>query len=419
LEKEKMIIVGGGAAGMMTAIFAAEKYKVTLLEKNEKLGKKLFITGKGRCNLTNACDEETFLKNVMSNPKFLYSAIYSLNSEQVMHYFTEWGLSIKTERGNRVFPTSDHSSDVIRTLEREMERRHVTVRLNTKVSRILTESSESSERVTGVRLATGEELYADVVVLATGGVSYSGTGASGECVTMLEKLGIDVRPFQPSLVPFESDLSICKPLMGLSLKNVEVGFYRAAKPKKPVYQEFGEMLFTHFGVSGPIILSASGKLQKYFGTDRKPKEELYFLIDWKPALDRDQLDARVLREFDQAKNKNLQNVMETLLPKAAVPYVLDQAGLHTEEKVHEVTQEERRKLVETLKGFRLPILGVRGFDEAIISAGGISVKEIDPKTMELKRLSGLRVAGEMIDCDALTGGFNLQIAWCTAYLAAQ
>lgn len=208
-----MIIVGGGAAGMMTAIFAAENYKVTLLEKNEKLGKKLFITGKGRCNLTNDCDEETFLKNVMSNPKFLYSAIYSLNSEQVMKYFTDWGLSIKTERGNRVFPTSDHSSDVIRTLEREMERRGVKVRLNTKVSRILTVSSESSEKVTGVRLATGEELCADVVVLATGGVSYSGTGASGECVTMLEKLGIDVRPFQPSLVPFESDLSICKPLM--------------------------------------------------------------------------------------------------------------------------------------------------------------------------------------------------------------
>ena len=454
---KKMIIVGGGAAGMMTAILAAKNYKVTLLEKNEKLGKKLFITGKGRCNLTNACDEETFLKNVMSNPKFLYSAIYSCNSEQVMKYFTDWGLSIKTERGNRVFPVSDHSSDVIRTLERGLERCGVKVRLNTKVNRILTEPIEEKSpwpygagvsrvadienkeelyieepyadkkmdkqqplgRVTGVMLDSGEKLYADKVVLATGGISYPGTGASGECVAMLENLGINTRPFQPSLVPFESDLSICRPLMGLSLKNVEVSFYRASKPKKPIYQEFGEMLFTHFGVSGPIILSASGKLQKYFGTDRKPREELYLLIDWKPALDMDQLDARILREFDQAKNKNLQNVMETLLPKAAVPFVLGQAGISPEEKVHEVTQENRRKITETLKGFRLPIRGVRGFDEAIISAGGISVKEIDPKTMELKRLPGLRVAGEMIDCDALTGGFNLQIAWCTAYLAAQ
>ena len=432
-----MIVVGGGAAGMMTAIHAAEHYRVTLLEKNEKLGRKLFITGKGRCNLTNACDEDTFLRQVMSNPKFLYSAAAAYPPELVMQSFDKWGLSMKTERGNRVFPKSDHSSDVIRTLEKEMQRRGASIRLNERVISLITEeympiaeenedTCEGSKKknvepialVKGVKLSTGEKLYADKVVLATGGISYSGTGASGECVKLLEDLGISVRPFQPSLVPFESDVSICRPMMGLSLKNVEVNIYRTAKPKKPVYTEFGEMLFTHFGISGPIILSASGKLQKFFTADGKPLEELWLEIDWKPALDNEQLDARILREFDTARNKTVQNAVETLLPRLAVPVMLKAAGLDPEKRVHDVTQEERRKLVDALKHFRLPVLSLRGFDEAIISAGGVAVKEIDPHTMELRRLPGLRVAGEMIDCDALTGGFNLQIAWCTAYLAA-
>ena len=454
---KKLIIVGGGAAGMMTAIHAAENYKVLLLEKNDKLGKKLFITGKGRCNLTNACDEETFLKNVMSNPKFLYSAISAYPPEAVLRSFEEWGLKLKTERGNRVFPESDHSSDVIRTLEQEMRRRGVDIRLNTHVRGLLCHSepvchSEQSEesrghvchserseeshgpvchsepqgeescgikRVTGVLLSDGTKLTADVVVLATGGISYPGTGASGEGVTFLEKQGLSIRPFQPSLVPMESDLSICKPMMGLAPKNVEVSFYRLDKPKKPVYREFGEMLFTHFGVSGPVILSASGMLQKYFTPEGKPKEKLELCLDWKPALTPEQLDQRILRDFDQAKNKTLQNAMEGLLPKAAILPVLSLAGMDPELRVHDLKQEQRRKLVETLKAFRLPITGLRGFDEAIISAGGLSVKEIDPRTMEVKKLQGLRVAGEMIDCDALTGGFNLQIAWCTAKLAAQ
>ena len=466
---KKMIIVGGGAAGMMTAIHAAENYKVLLLEKNDKLGKKLFITGKGRCNLTNACDEETFLKNVMSNPKFLYSAISAYPPEAVIRSFQDWGLQVKTERGNRVFPESDHSSDVIRTLEQQMRKRGVEIRLNTHVRGLVCHSepvchserceessdpvchserseessdpvchserseespgpvchSERSEescgikRVTGVLLSDGTKLTADVVVLATGGISYPGTGASGEGVTFLEKQGLSIRPFQPSLVPMESDLSICKPMMGLAPKNVEVSFYRLDKPKKPVYREFGEMLFTHFGVSGPVILSASGMLQKYFTADGRSKERLELRLDWKPALTPEQLDQRILRDFDQAKNKTLQNAMEGLLPRAAILPVLALAEMDPELRVHDLKQEQRRKLVETLKAFRLPITGLRGFDEAIISAGGLSVKEIDPRTMEVKRLQGLRVAGEMIDCDALTGGFNLQIAWCTAKLAAQ
>ena len=432
---QKMIVVGGGAAGMMCAIHASKKYKVTLLEKNDKLGKKLFITGKGRCNLTNACDEETFLKNVMSNPKFLYSAAAAYPPAEVMRSFEEWGLSIKTERGNRVFPTSDHSSDVIRTLEQEMKRCHVEVRLNAHVRGLLTEQVETEESktadmesrmaveqkaaVTGVRLSDGTEFRADVVVLATGGISYPGTGASGEGVDFLKKIGLDIRPFQPSLVPMESEVSICKPMMGLSLKNVEVSFYRESKPKKPVYKEFGEMLFTHFGISGPIVLSASGKLQKLFTEAGKPKEGIEARIDWKPALTEEQLDQRILRDFDTAKNKTVSNAVEGLLPRLAILPVLTAAGVDPEKRVHDVTAEERRGLVHALKAFCLPILGLRGFDEAIISAGGLSVKEIDPKSMEVKRVLGLRVAGEMIDCDALTGGFNLQIAWCTARLAAQ
>ena len=422
MNMKKMIVVGGGAAGMMTAIHAADHYSVILLEKNEKLGKKLFITGKGRCNLTNDCDEDTFLRQVMSNPKFLYSAVSAYPPEQVMKSFGDWGLVMKTERGNRVFPASDHSSDVIKTLEREMQRRGVSVRLNTRVESLLTEPSDEPEdiaRVTGVRLSTGEQLRADAVVLATGGVSYTGTGASGAMVSELGRMGVTLRPFQPSLVPYESDVEICRPMMGLSLKNVEVSFFSASKPKKPVYKEFGEMLFTHFGVSGPIILSASGKMQRYFTAEGKPVNELWMDIDWKPALSTEQLDARILRDFDQAKNKTLQHALEALLPRLAIAEVIKAAGSDPETRVHDVTAAERRSIAETLKRFRLPVKRLRGFDEAIISAGGIAVKEIDPHTMEMRRLPGLRVAGEMIDCDALTGGFNLQIAWSTAYLAAQ
>lgn len=428
---KQMIIVGGGAAGMMTAIHAAENYKVVLLEKNDKLGKKLFITGKGRCNLTNACDSETFLRNVMSNPKFLYSAIDAYSPQAVMESFESWGLKLKVERGNRVFPASDHSSDVIRTLEQEMKRRGVEVRLSAHVTAVspvygsamknIDDASDPQNRITGwkVRLSGGSTLQADVVVLATGGISYPGTGASGEGVEFLKSLDLAVRPFQPSLVPFRSDIRLCKPMMGLSLKNVEASVYRLSKPKKPVFKEFGEMLFTHFGVSGPLILSASGLLQKYFTPEGSPKEALELRIDWKPALSAEQLDQRILRDFENAKNKTANHAVEGLLPRLAIPVVLTVARIPAEKRVHDITQEDRRRLVETLKAFQLPVEGLRGFDEAIISAGGLSVKEVDPRTMEVKRFPGLRVTGEMLDLDALTGGFNLQIAWCTARLAAQ
>ena len=416
---KQMIVVGGGAAGMMTAIHAAENYKVLLLEKNDKLGKKLFITGKGRCNLTNACDEETFLRNVMSNPKFLFSAIAAYTPQDVMDSFRSWGLKLKTERGNRVFPESDHSSDVIRTLEQEMKRRGVEVRTLTHVTAVSSVDADALEKGWTVRLSDGQTLLADVVVLATGGISYPGTGASGEGVEFLKALDLTVRPFQPSLVPFRSDIGLCRPMMGLSLKNVEVSVYRLSKPKKPVYKEFGEMLFTHFGVSGPLILSASGMLQKYFTPEGSPKEPLELRIDWKPALTAEQLDQRILRDFEKAKNKTANHAVEELLPRLAISVILSVAGIPAEKRVHEITQEERRRLVETLKAFPLPVEGLRGFDEAIISAGGLSVKEIDPRTMEVKRFPGLRVAGEMLDLDALTGGFNLQIAWCTARLAAR
>ena len=431
---KKMIIIGGGAAGMMTAIHAADGYEVTLLEKNEKLGKKLFITGKGRCNLTNACDEETFLQNVMSNSRFLYSAISSYSPERVMDSFRQWGLSIKTERGNRVFPSSDHSSDVIKTLENEMRRRGVKILLSTEVRDILTEvlpeggpeadrkgkgKNRPERRVTGVRLAGGKILSADVVVLAAGGPSYPGTGATDFGIRILNDLGLTTRPFQPSLVPMMSDEAICRTMMGLSLKNVELSFYLTSKPKKVLSREFGEMLFTHFGVSGPLVLSASGRLQKYFTPEGKPKEEMKFSIDWKPALSPEQLDARMIKDFESAKNKKVENAMEGLLPSSAILPIINAAGLNPEKKIHDVTKEERLLLRDTLKAFTLPVKGLRGFDEAIISAGGLSVKEVDPGTMEVKRIQGLRVAGELLDCDALTGGFNLQIAWCTAYLAAK
>ncbi len=435
---KEMVIIGGGAAGMMTAIHAAEKYKVLLLEKNEKLGKKLFITGKGRCNLTNACDEETFLKNVMSNPKFLYSAISAYNSEAVMESFRSWGLTLKTERGNRVFPASDHSSDVIRTLEREMEKRGVRICLNTEVKSLIPPVSPQAEdreadmeKIAGypadgkekvkwhICLADGRRLTSDVVVLATGGISYPGTGASGDMVEFLKTLGLKIRPFQPSLVPFECDPGICKPMMGLSLKNVEVSVFRSEKPKKPVYKDFGEMLFTHFGVSGPLILSASGMLQKYFTPEGRPKEKLELRIDWKPALSVEQLDQRILRDFEKSRNKTISHAIEGLLPRLSIPVVLSVSGIPAEKRVHDITLEERSRLVSNLKAFPLPVRGVRGFDEAIVSAGGVSVKEVDPRTMEVKQYPGLRVAGEMMDLDALTGGYNLQIAWCTAKLAAQ
>ncbi|MCM1179568.1 MAG: NAD(P)/FAD-dependent oxidoreductase [Clostridium sp.] len=410
----RVIVAGGGAAGMMAAVFAARNGKeVILIEKNEKLGKKLFITGKGRCNFTNACDTEDLFANVVTNPKFLYSAFYSFSNQMVMDFFEEIGLPYKVERGNRVFPASDHSSDVIKVLERELKRQKVEIFLNTKVESLIIEKNICK----GVRLAGGgrkegenapDRLYADSVIIATGGISYPRTGACGAGYDFAKKAGHAVTDRQPSLVPIELQDDCCQELMGISLKNVSASIYADGKK---VYSEFGEMLFTHFGISGPIILKASAYIHKYLA---KP---LTLAIDLKPALDGKQLDERILKDFRLFQNKQLKNSLDKLLLQALIPVVIEKSGLDGEKKINALTKEERIRLGETIKNLSFTVKGLRGWDEAIITKGGVNVKEIDPGTMESKLTGGLYFAGEVLDVDALTGGFNLQIAWSTGYLA--
>lgn len=401
----KVIIVGGGAAGMMAAIFAARNAKeVILIEQNEKLGKKLFITGKGRCNFTNACDTEDLFQNVVTNPKFLYSAFYTFSNQMVMDFFEEIGLQYKVERGNRVFPVSDHSSDVIKVLEKEMEKRNVEILLNTKVKSLVIENNICK----GVILKDKKRILADSTIVATGGVSYPRTGACKDGYDFAESAGHSIIKVQPSLVPFELLDSCCRDIMGISLKNVSATVYADGKK---VYSDFGEMLFTHFGVSGPIIIKASAYIHKYLD------EQLSLTIDLKPALDEKQLDERILKDFKLFQNKQLKNSLDKLLLHSLVPVVLEKSGLDGEKKINEITKEERRQLLMTIKNLPFTITGLRGWDEAIITKGGVKVKEIDPGTMESKLTAGLYFAGEVLDLDALTGGFNLQIAWSTGCLA--
>lgn len=403
--KSSVIVVGGGAAGMMAAIFAARNGKeVTLIEQNEKLGKKLFITGKGRCNFTNACDTEDLFLNIVTNPKFLYSAFYSFSNQMVMDFFEEIGLSYKVERGNRVFPVSDHSSDVIKVLEREMNRGNVKILLNTKVKSLIIEDIVCK----GVILQDKKRIFADSVIVATGGVSYPRTGACRDGYDFAQTAGHSIVKTQPSLVPFELSESCCKDIMGISLKNVSATIYA---DEKKVYSDFGEMLFTHFGVSGPIIIKASAYIHKYL--DKK----LSLTIDLKPALDEKQLDERILKDFKMFQNKQLKNSLDKLLLRSLIPVVIEKSGLDGEKKINEITKEERKQLMTTIKNLPFTITGLRGWDEAIITKGGVSVKEVDPGTMESKLTAGLFFAGEVLDLDALTGGFNLQIAWSTGYLA--
>jgi hypothetical protein len=436
---KKMIIIGAGAAGMMTAIHASQNYDVTIIEKNEKPGKKLYITGKGRCNVTNNCDEETFLKNVITNPKFLYSAIYSYNQTHVMEDLEKWGVRLKTERGNRVFPASDHSSDVIRALSEQLKKRRVKVMYDTTVMDILSEDYTSDnpkekyeKRVTGVTVKcknnginSCKKLMADVVVLATGGNSYQATGSTGDGYKILKESGIEIMPVRPALVPLVTKEDVSD-MMGLSLKNVRVKVvaekskYPSLKKDKVIYEDFGEMLFTHYGVSGPLCLSASSYISS-FSYDKKhasDKTDLNLEIDLKPALSEEDLDRRILRDFEEFHNKDFQNSLGKLLPRLLVAEVVKRSAIKPDKKVNEITAEERKKLLDVIKHFKLTVTGLRGFDEAIITGGGIAVKEINPQTMELKRIKNLRIAGEVIDCDALTGGFNLQIAWSTAFMAA-
>lgn len=402
----RVIIIGGGAAGMMAAVGAADKgHSVLLLEQNEKLGKKLFITGKGRCNVTSACEPDKFFENVISNPKFLYSAFYGFDNRQMMTFLENAGCHLKIERGERVFPVSDHSSDVIAALQRVLRKNQVEIRLHTKVKAILTDDAA----VRGVCLADGQKEYADAVILATGGLSYPATGATGDGHRMAETLGHKITDCIPSLVPLEVAEKWCHSLQGLSLKNVNLTMQDGGKK---VYQEFGEMLFTHFGISGPLVLSASS----YYGKCKK-KETVTCEVDLKPALSEEQLDKRILRDFEENLNRQFKNALNGLYPAKLVPVMIELSGISPDKRVHEISKEERKRLIYQTKHLLLHITGARDFAEAIITQGGIHVKEVNPSTMESRLIRGLFFAGELLDLDALTGGFNLQIAWSTGYLA--
>lgn len=402
----RCIVVGGGAAGMMAAYSAAKHgHQVILLEKNEKLGKKVFITGKGRCNVTNACDVEELFQNMISNPKFLYTSFYTFDNRAIVDLLNEYGCATKVERGNRVFPVSDHASDVTAALTRALKEQGVDIRLYTKVTELCVEDG----RVTGVRLATAEVVKADAVIVCTGGLSYPVTGSTGDGYRFAEAAGLEVVEPKPALVPLECKEAWCRDLMGLSLRNVQVTILDG---KKKVFQEFGEMLFTHFGITGPLILSASSHyVKKYYG------RELPIYIDLKPALSVEQLDKRVLRDFEEHINKQFKNAITDLFPSKLVPVMIALSGIEPEKKVNEISREERQHFVELIKNLPLTITGTRSFVEAIITQGGIKVKEINPSTMESKKVSGLYFAGEVLDLDAVTGGFNLQIAWSTGYVA--
>ncbi len=430
----RVLVIGGGAAGMMAAVSAAEAgNEVLLLEKNEKLGKKLFITGKGRCNVTNAADRDGLFAGVCTNEKFLYSAFCRFDNRAMMEFLERAGCPLKTERGERVFPVSDHASSVTAALQRELKRLGVQVRLRAEVKELLTvplpdpEGTERGEAApqrkgktksgrrmrsacVGVRLATGETLTSDRCIVCTGGLSYPSTGATGDGYRFAEDTGHALVEPRPALVPFVVRESWCAELMGLSLRNVSV---RMTDQKRELYRGFGEMLFTHFGVSGPLILSASSFYKRRTGG------EVTLAIDLKPALSEEQLDRRILRDFEGQKNRQFQNALGGLFPAKLVPVMVRLSGIRPDKPVNEVTKEERRRLLEQTKGLVLTVTGTRSFDEAIITQGGVSVKDVDPSTMESRLVRGLYFAGEVLDVDAVTGGFNLQIAWSTGHLAGR
>lgn len=405
---KKVLVIGGGAAGMFAAISAAEEgHEVHLFEKNEKCGKKLYITGKGRCNLTNACEMEDLFNNVCSNSKFLYSSFYGFTNQDAIAFFEENGTKTKVERGERVFPLSDHSSDVIGALTRRMRALGVQVHLNIEVKEILTEEG----RVTGLLFSDGTKETGDAVILATGGLSYPSTGSTGDGYRFAEKLGHKITDLSPALVPMNVKEEDCRRLQGLSLKNVRVSL---SAGKKCFYEDFGEMMFTHFGVTGPLILSASSQVPKKFRG-----QELTLSIDLKTALSPEQLDDRLLRDFSKEKNKQFKNVLGGLFPSKLIPVMVERSGIEPEKQVNAIEKTERLQFVEKIKNFRLTVTGFRDYNEAIITRGGVCVKEVNPSTMESKLVSGLFFAGEILDLDALTGGFNLQIAWSTAYAAGK
>ena len=407
---KKTVIIGGGAAGLMAACAAAEKYggrAVTVIEKNRRPGRKLMITGKGRCNVTNNCDRDTLISNVPANGRFLFSAFSDFGTADTMEFFEKRGVPLKTERGNRVFPVSDKASDIVDALVNAVNKSGVKI-LTAEAEEILTENFS----VTGVRTRYGEILEADSVILATGGMSYPVTGSTGDGYKMAGRLGHTVTPLKASLVPLNVKQGFCSKLSGLSLKNVTLTVYESGR-KKPVFSELGEMLFTHFGISGPLVLSASAHMRKMGSA------EYTAYIDLKPALDEQKLDSRILRDFEEEKNRDFANSLDKLLPKSIIPVIISLSGIAPDTKVNQISREQRSRLCGVLKALRLDITGFRPIEEAIITGGGISVKEINPSTMESKLVSGLFFAGEIIDADAYTGGFNLQIAFSTGHLAGK
>ncbi len=402
----KVAVIGCGAAGMFAAAAAAKQgHQTEIFEKNERAGKKLYITGKGRCNLTNDCDPEEVLKNVCTNRKFLYSAVYGWTSQDTIRFFQNEGMRTKTERGNRVFPESDRSADVIDTLRRVLERLGVTIHFGNPVKDLWIEEG----KIRGLIMENGTRRETDAVIVATGGLSYASTGSTGDGFRFARAAGHTVTALSPALVPMNIKESFCERLQGLSLRNVKI---TVLDGKKKLFEDFGEMLFTHYGVSGPLILSASSLIgRKYL--EKKP----VLSIDLKPALSTEQLNARILRDFEKGKNRQFKNALGELFPAKLIPVMVDYSEIAPDKAVNEITREERLNFSYKIKNFRLTITGLRDYNEAIITKGGVSVKEVNPSTMESKFVKGLFFAGEVLDLDALTGGFNLQIAWSTARAA--
>lgn len=403
---KKVIVIGAGPAGMMAAITAAKDNKVLLLDGNERIGKKLFITGKGRCNVTNSKDISEFFDYIPGNPYFLYSSLYTYTNQDTMSFFEEQGIKLKIERGGRVFPESDKSSDIIKGLSNGLSKSNVEIRLNSKVTDIFFEDNI----ITEVEINNSIRIKGDHYIIATGGASYPLTGSRGEGQKFAKVFGHNIIPLKPSLVPIEVNEKWIKDIMGLSLKNVQVSLWEK-DGKKPIYKNIGEMIFTHFGISGPLILSASRFI--------KENKEYEIILDLKPGLQDNELDKRIQKDFKKFINKDFKNSLDELLPRKLIPRIIEISEIPENKKVNEITKEERKRLVKEIKQFKMTVKGLRPIEEAIVTAGGIDTKEIDPSTMKSKIINNLSFAGEVIDVDAFTGGYNVQVALSTGYIAGK